>query len=197
MTAARRANSGGSVDAVSVTEGVARELLPVAIFGASSLKRGWLGTAGITETMTISGGPPTNSTASSTTAVYYVVPTGKVARIHKFTGGIFDSAAGSMVTLGGRSVADGSGVKLEIVNADASIAATLISDGNLNFKLIAHTANTPGALVVSGSTTALSVSWDFAEPIIMTAGQKIRLTPMSSVAYDVGVLGIEYTEETA
>ena len=50
---------------------------------------------------------------------------------------------------------------------------------------------------MSGSTTALSVSWDFAEPIIMTAGQKIRLTPMSSVAYDVGVWGIEYTEETA
>lgn len=192
MTAARRANSGGSADAVSVTEGVARELLPVAVFPVAPLKVGWLGSAGITDAI-----GATNSTASSTTAVYYTVPTGKVARIHKFIIGIYDNTAGSMTTLGGRSVADESGVDVEVVNVDTSTAQTLIGDGNLNFKLLARAGNTPGALVVSGSTTALSVSWIFAVPLTLTAGQKLRVTPRSSVAYQIGLWGIEYTEETA
>lgn len=196
MTTTRRANAGGSADAINITDGVAKELAAVAVFDVASLKHGWLGSAGITEGLAV-GGSPNNNTASSTSPLYYTVPSGKVARIRKFTGAIYDNAVGSMITLGGRSVADGSGLKLEIVNADASIAQTLVSDGNLNFKWLAHAANAPGSLVVTASDTTLSVSWLFASPLVLTAGQKLRITPMSSVAYQVGAWGIEYTEETA
>ena len=196
MTAVLKSNASASADAVNLSEGVARNVAAVAVFDVASLKHGWLGSAGITEGLAVSGSP-NNNTAGSTTPLYYTVPAGKVARIRKFTGAIYDNAVGSMVTLGGRSVADGSGLKLEVVNADTSIAQTLVSDGNLNFKWLAHAANTPGALVVTASDTTLSVSWLFASPLVLTAGQKLRITPMSLVAYQVGAWGIEYTEETA
>ena len=196
MSAVLKSNASASADAVNLSEGVARNVAAVAVFDVASMKHGWLGSAGITEGLAVSGSP-NNNTASSTTPLYYTVPTGKVARIRKFTGAIYDNAVGSMVTLGGRSVADTGGLKLEVVNADASIAQTLVSDGNLNFKWLAHAANTPGALVVTASDTTLSVSWLFASPLVLTAGQKLRITPMSSVAYQVGAWGIEYTEETA
>ena len=196
MTAVLKSNASASADAVNLSEGVARNVAAVAVFDVASMKHGWLGSAGITEGLAVSGSP-NNNTASSTAPLYYTVPAGKVARIRKFTGAIHDNAVGSMMTLGGRSVADTGGLRLEVVNADTSIAQTLVSDGNLNFKWLAHAANTPGALVVTASDTTLSVSWLFASPLVLTAGQKLRITPMSSVAYQVGAGGIEYTEETA
>ena len=193
MTAVRKSNASGSADSIVAAEGVARELAAVAVFDVASLKHGWLGPSGATESLTVSG---VNNTASSTTPVYYLVPASTVARIRKFTATIYDSAAGSLMKLGAQNVADGSGIKVEVVNADASIAQTLISDANINLKLLMHAANTPNALAI-GTDTVLSVAWLFASPLILTAGQKLRVTPMSSVAYTVGVWGIEYTEEAA
>jgi len=200
----RRANAGGSADAINLSSGPIRELAAVGIvdtFGVvagASLRHVWLSSAGGATTPDPSPGSSTN-TASSTTAIYYEVPTGKIAQIRTMLGTIYDNGAASgWADKLGSQAAPADGIRIRTVAADHTTAIeTLIGNANNNL-FLAHIFGHHGCtLDKTNGDTALRLSYTLPSPITLTAGQRFEVKPLSSVAYDVGLWSVYITESDA
>ena len=156
-----------------------------------ALKCGFLGTSGITHTLT--------STANSTTAVYYQVPAGKVAYIRRLKGDIFDttaSAANLTSNFGAQSSpSSGNGLRIRTVETDTTTTLeTLAASIENNLTLLFITGSPTSNFTSASGANNLLFDWKFSEPICLTAGQRFEVKHLAAVAYTIGVWAIEYSE---
>ena len=208
MTAVRRANAGGSVDGLSISSGTVREALPVVQVGldGSPLDMG-IGTLGVTflgtsgATATIDGGGSTTNTANNTTARYAQVPAGKIWRVKAIKAFILDTdnSAGTLLSFGSQSAPSaGTGLRIRTVDTNGTTAlVTLAASIESNAGLLLTFGAPPSAFTPASHGTTLLLVWNLTTPAVITAGQRIEVKHLASVAYTVGAFGIEYEESTA
>lgn len=164
----------------------------------------FLGTSGAVDAL-----GATTTTASSTTAVYYEVPEGKVAYVWRLKGDVFD-AADVVTTLAehfGAQTAPsaGSGLRVRTVDTDHSTALTTLcasADNNLTLLFLTGTpisewtAKNGNIAHADHKGCNLKVDWKFSAPLVLTAGQRFEVKHLASVAYTLGAWCIEVSEVT-
>jgi len=165
----------------------------------------FLGTAGAVAEL-----GATTTTASSTTAVYYEVPAGKVAYVYRLKGDVYDDTA-ALSTLPqhfGATAAPtaGSGLRVRTVDTDHTTALTTLcasADNNLTLLFLTGTpisewtaadGYTPTAATHLGCN--LKLDWKFSQPLVLTAGQRFEVKHLENVAYSLGAWCIEVSEVT-
>lgn len=200
MTISRATASIGSADAIGLhSGGPIRKAGAVALVDAFGVVQGgstkllWLGTGGA-----VTSPGATVSTASSTTAVYYQVPAGKVAQIWTIIGVIYDTGGTpTWATLGGRT-APSNGLRIRTVDTDTTTAIDTIVENAVNNLFLAQSFGHHGTTFDKTSgDSALRMSMALPSPITLTAGQRFEVTPLSSVAYSRGVWSLLLTESDA
>lgn len=213
MTTTRRANGGGSADAINLSSGTIRELMAVGLVGADgaligsggvlntgpigTAKAGFLGTAGI-----VSDAGATTSTANSTTAVYAQVPTGKVWRISALTGLLIDTSAsvGTLINsfVAQSTPASGQGLRIRTVDTDTTTTLSMFAESILNNALLLLTLDAPLTAFVPATTNNVILgTWRPPAPIVLTAGQRFEIKHAAAVNYTIGVWRIQYAESDA
>lgn len=151
----------------------------------------------------------TTTTANNTTAVYYEVPTGKVAYVWRLKGDIFDGTAAlsALTSFGANSAPTANaGLRIRTVATDHTTAlTTLASSVENNLTLLFLTGSgisewtamdgyTPTATTHLGCN--LKLDWKFSEPLVLTAGQRFEVKHLEAVAYTLGAWCIEVSEVT-
>lgn len=216
MTTTRRANSGGSADAINLSSGTIRELLAVGLVGADgalignggtltvatigSLKAVFLGTSGGVADVDTSGS--VTNTANNTTARYAQVPAGKVWRIWAITAIIYDASAtiGTLLTHFAAQTppSAGNGLRIRTVDTDTTTEiATLAASAEVNIQLMAALELPLTSFAPATTNNVLMGTWRLPVPIVLTAGQRFEVKHLSAVAYTLGAWRIQYAESDA